>query len=56
MHPTTARPPVRWGKYRGNLTPLRWQLVGGVWRSYWPCGCEQPVQVYTGNHKCEGNS
>ena len=53
-HQTTRiRPPHSYGTFRGHLaTKLEWKLVGRVWRRYWPDGCEQPVSIGAGIHKC----
>ena len=54
---TDKRPPATYGCFRGRkATPLEWRRVGGVWRRYWPDGCEQPVSVATGIHKCRGKA
>ena len=54
---TEKRPPRTYGCFRGRkATPLEWRRVGGVWRRYWPDGCEQPVSVATGIHKCRGKA
>ena len=51
---TDKRPPTTYGCFRGRkATPLEWRRVRGVWRRYWPDGCEQPVSVPTGIHKCQ---
>ena len=48
-----ARPPVRYGEFRGQMArALAWKKVRGVWRSYWPDGCEQPGSISTGKHRC----
>ena len=50
---TETRPPATYGCFRGRkATPLEWRRVGGVWRRFWPDGCEQPVSVAAGVHKC----
>ena len=48
----TVRPPPTWGHFRAGVVKLEWLRVGPVWRRYWPDGCEQPVTVYTGTHRC----
>lgn len=54
---TETRPPATYGCFRGRkATPLEWRRVRGVWRRYWPGGCEQPVSVPTGIHKCRGKA
>ena len=50
---TETRPPTTYGCFRGRrATPLEWRRVGRVWRRFWPDGCEQPVSVAAGVHKC----
>lgn len=50
---TRCKPPDRYGNFNGQrATRLHWKRRNGVWRSYWPCGDEQPVRDFTGRHKC----